>query len=612
MKALASDPAQRYESAAAFAEDIERFLDNRPVFASQPSELSILLKYAYRHRVAVGTICAIAVMLLVAVVVSTLLAIKATRAEQLAEGRSTLLAEARLRAESSLYISQMNLVQQAIRQGDLQQARGYLTRHIPEADEPDLRGFEWYYWNHHLKNYLGEVDAEQEIFSVLLAPSGKFIVCCGMGRVQFWDPQTHQLIRELHVSDEMMTGMALTRDERRLATGGKNGQVAMWDLQHNDAQVFAVEFDDPIRALALDSSGKLLFAGGVSGTVRVLDAETGTLLSEFAAHEHNVYSLDVAPDDRLLASGGGDNLAKVWQFDATGQLKLDAVQTLKEHSAAVRSVKFSPDSRLLASGSYDSRTNIWEVETGQRLHRLRGHSEEVYQAAFSPDGKTLATCSRDETIKLWDVANGFEKETLVGHRFTVYSVAYSTDGQQLVSGAFDKTLKFWDVSSAREPLVFYDHEKAIRNIAYSPDSKWLASVGDDGTIVVRTLHGKLIQQLHPARESIDSVAFLPAQDGQLTVQSRLLTGYSDGVIQVYNLPSGEPILEIEAHADRVFSIQVAPGAKQFASAGDRCVKMWDATNLQLQQQLDLSEFQSAVALALMENACGCWRKRVHW
>jgi len=51
-KALAVDPAQRYSSAGAFADDIERYLSGAPVRARSPSNWYRVRKFLARHRVA--------------------------------------------------------------------------------------------------------------------------------------------------------------------------------------------------------------------------------------------------------------------------------------------------------------------------------------------------------------------------------------------------------------------------------------------------------------------------------------------------------------------------------------------------------------------------------
>jgi serine/threonine-protein kinase len=53
-KALAHDPGQRYAGAAELADDLERFLDGRPVHAHPPSSAYRVRKFLARHRVTVA------------------------------------------------------------------------------------------------------------------------------------------------------------------------------------------------------------------------------------------------------------------------------------------------------------------------------------------------------------------------------------------------------------------------------------------------------------------------------------------------------------------------------------------------------------------------------
>jgi eukaryotic-like serine/threonine-protein kinase len=83
-KALEKDKARRYESAAALAADIQRYLSDEPILARPPSAGYQLQKFARRHRGLVGGAAAVFVVLVAGIAVSTALAIRARRAEKAA------------------------------------------------------------------------------------------------------------------------------------------------------------------------------------------------------------------------------------------------------------------------------------------------------------------------------------------------------------------------------------------------------------------------------------------------------------------------------------------------------------------------------------------------
>jgi tetratricopeptide (TPR) repeat protein len=100
MKALEKDRTRRYETANGLARDIERYLHDEPVEACPPSATYRLRKLARKHRAAMATLAGFAAVIMIAAIVSTLLAIRATTAERLASQRLTESEEARRQAEA--------------------------------------------------------------------------------------------------------------------------------------------------------------------------------------------------------------------------------------------------------------------------------------------------------------------------------------------------------------------------------------------------------------------------------------------------------------------------------------------------------------------------------
>jgi serine/threonine protein kinase/tetratricopeptide (TPR) repeat protein len=84
MKCLEKDRTRRYETANGLARDVERYLHDEPVEACPPSVGYRLRKFARKHRAAFVTAAGFAGLLLVGTMVSTWLAVRATRAEQIA------------------------------------------------------------------------------------------------------------------------------------------------------------------------------------------------------------------------------------------------------------------------------------------------------------------------------------------------------------------------------------------------------------------------------------------------------------------------------------------------------------------------------------------------
>jgi len=120
MKALDKDRSRRYETATGFAADVQRYLDDEPVQACPPSGVYRLRKFARRNKAALATAAVVSFVVLLAVVnltvatatvvvvalvlgiaVSTSQAVRAIRAEKLAQTRLQAETKARTDAEQA-------------------------------------------------------------------------------------------------------------------------------------------------------------------------------------------------------------------------------------------------------------------------------------------------------------------------------------------------------------------------------------------------------------------------------------------------------------------------------------------------------------------------------
>ena len=85
MKALEKDRDRRYETAGAFAADVERYLADEPVEACPPSAWYRLRKFARRNRPLLITAGLVAAALVAGTAVSIWQAVRATEAKHQAE-----------------------------------------------------------------------------------------------------------------------------------------------------------------------------------------------------------------------------------------------------------------------------------------------------------------------------------------------------------------------------------------------------------------------------------------------------------------------------------------------------------------------------------------------
>jgi serine/threonine protein kinase/tetratricopeptide (TPR) repeat protein len=122
MKALEKDRDRRYQSASAFAADVERYLNDEPVQACPPTATYRLRKFARRYRTALGLVCTFVALVALAAAVSAWLAVRATLAERQALAERDRAQQEKDRAETSYKL-----------------ARGALDEVVKLEDDPRFR-----------------------------------------------------------------------------------------------------------------------------------------------------------------------------------------------------------------------------------------------------------------------------------------------------------------------------------------------------------------------------------------------------------------------------------------------------------------------------------------
>jgi len=286
-------------------------------------------------------------------------------------------------------------------------------------------------------------------------------------------------------------------------------------------------------------------------------------------HAIAVYSVAVAPDGKMLASGSGDGTVKLWSFP-DGKLLGTPLKNLGE----VNALAVAPDGKTLAvgnfaGGSYEVR--LLSLPEGGLIQSLKGFHNGVTAVAISPDGKTLAAGSLDESVLLFSLPEGKllatmkEKKKKTGG---VRAVAITPDGKTLISGFCDGTIRLWSLPDARLLTAWKEHEAAVRALAITPDGKTFASGSRDGTIRLWSLpEGRLLSVLPGSQLSVNALAITP--DGR-----RLISGSSDYAMKFWSLPEGR-LLTTWMISSRADALAITPDGKKVAGGlWDDTVRLW--------------------------------------
>ena len=358
---------------------------------------------------------------------------------------------------------------------------------------------------------------------------------------------------------------AFSRDGRKLATGGDDGNVRLWDVA-TEQEIGAPMSSGlaPVEAVAFGPDGATVAAGSSDGTVQLWDAttqhEVGTTMTAGPAA---IMALAFGPGGKVLAAGGEDGDVRLW--DTATQSQPGATMATR---AAVAALSFSRNGTTLATAEGDGRTELWSTATQKQTGAALAAqgSARVSALDFGPGAGLLAAGDATGTITLWNPAGFHQSSAPVvagtpGHTPAVLSAR----GEIIAVSGQRGTIRLRNARTGRtvgQPIITHH---AVTGLALSPDGKLVAAIGTDGkarlwTVATRQPTGIAVA----VGQARDALAFSPGGKTFVTVGALMKVGAA--------VSAGR------AAAAAAFS----PDGRILATAIDSSIRLWDtATRRQI-------------------------------
>jgi WD40 repeat protein len=517
LKAMAKQPAWRYATARALAEDLRRFLNGEPIQARPVGRAERLWRWCRRNPALAATGALAVTALIVAAVLLVGLNIQQARA----------LRESRTFAATLALDKGLSQCEQGnVGPGLLWLARGLEI--APNTGAEDLR----------------------RTLRTNLAAWGRWI---------------SPLRAPLPHGDEVLAA-AFSADGKLAVTGGADKNARIWDTTTGLPVGPPLAHDDQVLAVAFSPDGKMV-ATASGRAAQLWDTATGLRLAALP-HKGNVYAVAFSSDGLALVTGCADRNAHLWDVAAREP------QAALPHEAAVHAVAFSPDGQTILTGSKDRTVRIWNAHSGKQTGFNLHFEEPLTAVAFTSDGKKVLTASRGKMVYLWDA----DKSVLVRalpHPDEVRCLAVSPDGRLLLTGSVDHTARLWDLATGLPLGPPQAYPQQIQAAAFGPDGRLMLIGGDDkGAQLREVFRGMLRHTLAVPGETVNVVAFSP--NGQLVLTAGGDFSNKQGSVRLWRAATGRPAAPPLSHAGLVLTAAFRPdGGAVLSGATDQRARFVD-------------------------------------
>jgi serine/threonine protein kinase len=295
LKAMRKDRCRRYRSAFEMADDIHNYLTGRPLIAGPETATYRVKKFVRKHAGSVATVALVAITIILGLVISTSMYLRAEDARQ-KEATARAQAEqatqkefaARTQAEQAeratkekaeelrrtLYANSIQLADAKYREGNISH-----TRELLAACPEDLRGWEWDRLNHTLDQSVMTIRTNQDgVVSLALSHDGKRIASSGWDKtIKVWDVDSGSEILNINRGDKNDISQAIYK---------------------GDMNKYRLALSSVVFSLAFSPDGKQIVSGHHSGEINIWDASTGKRLMTLKGHKNPVHSIAFSADGK--------------------------------------------------------------------------------------------------------------------------------------------------------------------------------------------------------------------------------------------------------------------------------------------------------------------------
>jgi cytochrome c len=274
----------------------------------------------------------------------------------------------------------------------------------------------------------------------------------------------------------------------RIATGGEDGKIAIWQPGHATPQTVLEGHTAPIVSLAASPDGRTLASASWDRTVRLWPVSGGAP-RVLEGHQQNVNGVAFLPDGKAVVSVSHDPEVRIWPLDGGATIAVTLASPLN-------TVAVARDGEIVAGGG-DGR--LFFLAPGGALRgELAALETPVISLSVSPDGSRIAAAGIRGSVAIVERKTRTVERTLVGPGLPVWSAAFLPDGTTLMTGGADRMVRRWNavtgdhigavaVAENEDPLAPYAGDRGAE--IYRACIACHTLKPDEGNRAGPTLHG---------------------------------------------------------------------------------------------------------------------------
>ncbi|KAH1016621.1 hypothetical protein HUJ04_007810 [Dendroctonus ponderosae] len=398
----------------------------------------------------------------------------------------------------------------------------------------------------------------------------------------------------------------LSLNGSRLASGGSDGRVRIWDLQHQACLLALKCQQGVVNVVENHPHEDEIFASADDGVIDCFELSKGQLKTKYEGHFSKVTSIAFSHNKENFVSCGRDKVIILWQFNKSTALKAIAVNEAIEvivslpQKFTVPGFKGNSDGVYVASVGENGIIRVWDVINAKTVYTQTNSlvskaAEEgglsITHLMLNEKSKSLAVVSVDHNIAIHHLKSFTCLKQFVGFSDDILDIAIFGQGDShIVVATNSNDIKLYENTSMSCQLL-KGHEDFVLSLAVSPlNPNLMVSAGKDNSVRLWQMENAEVKCIGVGKRhthSIKSVCFFP--------KSKLFVSASDDTcLKVWEMPQAKKNIELNgkttinckhtviAHEKEINCVTVSPNDMLVATASqDKTVKLWKSERLEI-------------------------------
>jgi len=252
-----------------------------------------------------------------------------------------------------------------------------------------------------------------ECNSIYFAKDGKSIISgWSDGKVRAFGPQSGKLIYVINDAHKLqgmkrvsgnhtgVTAVCADNANQRIITGGADSQVRVWRVSATSQAMEASlkEHKATVNAIHILSNDTECISASDDGSCILWDLQRFVRRNIMYAQTYFKATQYFVDESQLLTTGSDRKITYWDAIDCTAIRELEA-----SSSAEVNSLDIAASGQFFATGGGDRLVKIWDYDEGSVTHIGVGHSSGITKVKVSPDGQRVVSVGEEGAVMIWKI-----------------------------------------------------------------------------------------------------------------------------------------------------------------------------------------------------------------